>query len=158
MSMYYKEHGEYWYPPTEGRTRAKQAFKDECDVNRIVQKLAKGQVVRGFNADQGRYGDFTDWPDLLTAQQRLNQGRELFEKMPAEVRREFGNNPGSFFSWVNDPANAETAMEKLKEWTQPGRQRPNPVVRKEAGSPTGADPVPAPSAPAGNGDSSSGAA
>lgn len=173
MSMHFKEFGESYTPGVtlskdkDGkikrtlveRTRAKQAFKDECDINRIVDRMAKTGMVSHLSRFKGQYGDFTDYPDLLEAQQRLARGVQIFDELPIEIKREFGNDPRSFFTFVNDPANADKLEEVLPQLAAPGRQRQaNPVMREAASSPSGADPVPASIAPASNGDSSSGEA
>lgn len=154
MSMFYMANGRSWDPTLdvdkESRSQAKQAFKDECDINRIVTRMAKTGMVSHLSRFEGRYGDFTDYPDLLEASRRLARGKEIFDHLPIEIKREFGNDPGSFFTFVNDPENADRLKDVLPGLAQPGQQYQNPVMRAEASSPSGGDPVapaPTPAAP-----------
>lgn len=125
MSMYYRKHGERYYPTfTGGRT--KQAFKDQCDVNQILKRAQKAGTLSHLQRYKGVYGDFSDF-DFMEAQIALARGKEIFEELPSEVRRDFQNDPGRFFAFVNDPANAERLAELLPAIAEPGRYFPNPV-------------------------------
>ena len=46
----------------------------------------------------------------------------MFEALPAELRREFNNDPAQFIEYVNDPENIDSLAEKLPALAKPGRQ------------------------------------
>ena len=93
--------------PGFGDGRTKQGFKESTDINRILARSAKGEAVSHLAKYQPQYGDFSDIHDLMEANERLQRGVAIFEDLPGEVRREFSNNPAAFFTFVNDPANAD---------------------------------------------------
>ncbi len=144
----------------DGRT--KQAFKDDTDINKLLARAAKGDSISHLAKHGATYGDFSDIDDLLTAQNRLKRGEQIFSSLPGEIKREFNQSPRAFYNFVNDPQNASKLHEILPGLTKPGTQLPNttrtpqnidsdPVVNNPAQPrvepPTGA-PVANPSTPA----------
>ncbi len=135
-----------WGTTTPGKHMAKQAFKDECDINRVLDRAKHGASMKHLLNHQGTYGDFSDF-DENTYNSMLNQiadAKTVFNDLPAELRSEFGNNPGRFFEFVNDPANVDQLDEIFPSLQAPGRQltpTPQPVPVPEPA------PEPAPEAP-----------
>lgn len=103
----------------------KQAFKDECDINKILARAAQGDSIAHLAKYEAVYGDFTDIGDLLDAQLRLEKGRQIFAELPAEIRREFNQDVGAFFEFVNDPANRARLPEVLPQLALPANQLPS---------------------------------
>ncbi len=104
---------------TDGRT--KQSFRDECDINLIMQRAAQGGTISHLEKYEGVYADFSDF-DFFEHTQKLTQGREVFDDLPAEIRREFGQSPAAFFAYVNDPQNINDLVSKLPDLARPGTQ------------------------------------
>lgn len=115
----------------DGRTQ--QCHKDQCDINKIMARFAVTGTISHVNKYQGMYADFSDF-DFLEQQQRLDAGRDVFAALPAEVRREFKEDPQAFFDFVNDPDNQEDLLEKLPALAQPGDQLPPQRVALDADS------------------------
>lgn len=129
---------------SDGRT--KQSFKDETDINQILARAWRGGAISHLAKYGATYGDFSDIDDLLTAHQRLEKGQQIFNELPAELRREFGT-PAKFYNYVNDPANADKLERVLPQLAKPGRQMP--AVRRTAATEAvagnaGVPPAPAP--------------
>lgn len=103
----------------DGRTV--QSFKDETDINRIMDRARVTGTISHLSRYEARYGDFADF-DFLDAQVKLNQGREIFDALPAELRKEFGQSPAEFFSFINNPDNVERREKIMRTLAQPGRQ------------------------------------
>ena len=57
--------------------RAKQAFKDQCDINRILDKAKKTGVLSHVNKYEQHYGDFADF-DFEEAQIKLANAKASF--------------------------------------------------------------------------------
>ena len=130
MSYYFGENEEVFTPVyDDGRT--KQEFADECDVNKILKRAQKTGMLSHYDVHKSAYADYDEF-DFLQAQLKLTRGVEIFEALPSEVRREFGNDPGAFFSFVNDPANEMDLKDLLPAIAEPGSYFPNPLVRREA--------------------------
>ena len=138
----------------EQEIRTKQAFKDASDINKILARAQKGDTISHLAKYGAVYGDFTDVDDLLTAHEKLARGTEIFNDLPSEVRREFGQDPAEFFRFVNDPANADRLADVLPDLAKPGTQMPTPVrstaseaAQAAAAAPVSAEPPAAGEAP-----------
>ncbi len=103
----------------DGRT--KQCHADECDINKIMARFDQTGTISHVAKYEGVYADFSDF-DFHEQTTKLTQGREIFDDLPAEIRREFGQSPAAFFEYVNDPANADQVRTKLQGLAMPGRQ------------------------------------
>jgi len=94
----------------EEPTRAQQHHKDECDINVILERFGKtGQVP--VNAISGTYGDFSGVHDYHTALNTLIAAESEFEALPANIRKQFANEPARLIDFLNDPANKDQAIE-----------------------------------------------
>ncbi len=130
----------------DGRT--KQSHKDETDIVKIMARFEKTGTMSHINEFQGEYVDYSDY-DFPEELRKLTRGREMFDALPAEVRREFGQSPQAFFAYVNDPANKDDLLEKLPDLAAPGTQLPKSqiepvVVPPEIIATPEPDPAPAP--------------
>ncbi len=115
----------------DGRT--KQSFRDECDINAIMDRAAQGGTITHLAKWEGIYADFSEY-DFQDHNQKLTKGREIFDDLPAEIRREFGQSPQAFFDYVNDPKNIDILAEKL-----PGLAKPGTQLKKGASADADAD-------------------
>lgn len=94
----------------EDPTRAKQEFKDECDINVIVERFG----LTGEMPQDVRMPFNADFDGILSYQEALNQliaADEAFYAFPAEIRDRFQNNPARFVDFVSDPKNIAQAHE-----------------------------------------------
>ncbi len=103
----------------DGRT--KQCHRDECDIQKIMARFAVTQTFSHLEKNEAMYGDFSDF-DFHGQMQKLTRGREIFDELDAEIRREFGQSPAAFFAYVNDPANKDDLLKKLPGLAKPGTQ------------------------------------
>lgn len=88
-----------------GPSMAKQEFKRECDINNIMKKFERTGLLDHVAQYQGDYGDFTDAPaSYHDAMNTVLHAQEMFMTIPAEIRAEFDNDPGTFLAAVDDPA------------------------------------------------------
>lgn len=105
-----------------GPSLTRQEFMAECDINTIMAQYD------GYLSDPMRsirepmYVDFTSMPDtLMGAMAILNEASAAFFRLPANVRREFDNDPTAWADYAADPANKD----KMREW---GLVAPEPVA------------------------------
>lgn len=67
------------------------SFSEECDIHVIMKKFANGQTDV-LSKVQGTYGDFTGAPTSLADMfNRVKAGEDVFNSLPAEVKKEFNN-------------------------------------------------------------------
>lgn len=88
----------------DGRTH--QNFAKECDINTILAKYKKTGLIDHVARHNGQYGDFTDPVDFETAMNLVVNAQEMFMELPADVRSQFGNDPGAFLNYATNPENA----------------------------------------------------
>lgn len=147
MSMYYRENGGIFYPEF-GPGRTKQAFKDQCDINKMLKKAqVQGSIAHLLKYPEAAYGEFDGEFDLLTAYGKIEKAKEIFEDLPSEIRREHNNNPLQFVSWVNAPENRGKLAELLPVLAEPGNYFPNPVQRGGQGAAAATAPPEPPAEP-----------
>lgn len=126
MSMYFRKHGKIYEPEYERPGRTKQSFIDECDINKILERAQKAGGLSHLEKYGAEYSDFSEAPtDLLEAHERIDRGKQIFAELPAEIRREFKQNPFEFFAFVNDPANADNLKKVLPQLAERGNYFPD---------------------------------
>lgn len=123
----------------------------DCDINcilkdyKITGKLP--EVAKpGVFADVSRLGDFAEHMRVV------NDGREHFAALPAEIRARFGNDPAAYFDFVVNPENQSECvrlgiMDIIKQ--EPSaidvlKQIRDKFVTAPAANPSSADSVGAP--------------
>lgn len=126
----------------QGKTHAE--FKDECDINLIMEKWRRGVPVTHVKRGQPWYGDFSNAGDFQTALDRVNHATSEFEKLPAKVREYCGNNPANFINALDSPE-AVSAMIDLGlavEPEKPAEEPEKPAETAEKVPPVVAEPSP----------------
>ena len=97
-------------------TMTQQQFKTECDINHIMAQYEQTNLLVdplvSRNAGEPLFGDFSEMPDLMTAQNKLIEAQELFMSIPSRIRKEFDNDPLAFVEFCQNPDNEA----KLREY------------------------------------------
>ena len=115
-------------------TLAQQQFRDECDINTILDRFGVTGMVP-TNVRQPLAVDFIEATDYQSALNALIEAEQSFMEMPAKIRAEFDNDPGKFIAFFEREENRERAI-------QLG------LIQKPAETPTqGAVPPPVPPTP-----------
>lgn len=114
-----------------------QQFKDECDINKIMDRyLRTGVLSDPLNMrGPGTYGDYTEYGDYMENMNKVIEAREMFEALPSKIRERFGNNPGKLIEFVLDVNNKDEAIklgllkveEKIETVTSEEVTSPNEV-------------------------------
>jgi len=114
----------------------RQDAKDECDVNRILQKYQQTGLIDHRAKHEPRYG-FADSVDLHEAMNLITEAQEMFDDLPSATRKRFQNDPGQFLDFVQDPDNANE-MVKLGLAQRPeGWTDSEPLSEAKTGADTG---------------------
>ncbi len=104
-------------------SRTKQAFKDEADINRILDKYHRTGLIPTYDQPQ-QYGDYTEVMCYHTAQNKIAEGKTAFENLPSKIRKRFHNDPGQFLDFIYDETN-------LPEMVELGLAMPRPDEAKK---------------------------
>ncbi len=94
-----------------GDGRAKQSFKDECDVNNIMKRYARDGLLDHVKAFGGDYADVAGVGTFHENCEAVLRARGMFDSLPAAIRSKFRNDPGEFLAFANDEENAEEMRE-----------------------------------------------
>lgn len=104
-------------------TLAQQQFKEECDINTIVERFGiTGMLPTNLRVPLA--AEFVDVLDYHTAMNTIIASDKAFMEMPANIRDQFQNNAGRFVDFVSDPAN----VEQCRKWGLALELAPGSVV------------------------------
>jgi phage internal scaffolding protein len=95
----------------EGESMTKQSFKDESDINFIMQKY---QQTGYLNPDVIRDSDYFDASNALNFQDAMNivvNAQDSFDALPSHIRKRFANDPALFLDFVGDEKNEDELRE-----------------------------------------------
>lgn len=112
--------------PEPGLT--KQEFKEECDINCLMERYA-GVPPPGARA--GLYGDFSTVGDFQEAQERYLSALAQFEALPSKVRERFANNPAALLAAVDLSSADESVRVELQELGVLNKPAPPPAPPAE---------------------------
>lgn len=121
----------------------KQSFKDECDINFIMNKWQRtGEIPDNMvGTMRPQYGDFTDSNDYMTACNRVLAAKEAFASLPAFLRDRFANEPANLIRFLSIPENQEEAIRLgLAEAPTP-EPEPEPEAGEEPPTPESSEGV-----------------
>lgn len=97
--------------------RTKQQFKDECDINRIVQMYPDinsddyaNRVRSLVNSQPDLFGEYDSAMDYSKAVQIVDTARSQFETLPSVLRERFSQDPFEFLNYINNPDNKQEAI------------------------------------------------
>lgn len=96
--------------------KTQQKFENESNINTIMSKYNNNVDI--LNASlrmqgatrQPQYGDFTNIPDFMTANQMIIDANNAFMQLPAKLREKFANDPSKLISWLENPDNNDEAI------------------------------------------------
>jgi len=89
---------------------AQQHFKEECDINTILQKFNITGILPEAPLSP-RYGDFSGIGDYHSAMIRVLAAKTEFESLPAQIRARFQNDPALLIEFLQDENNRPEAEE-----------------------------------------------
>jgi len=89
---------------------AQQHFKEECDINTILQKFNITGILPEAPLSP-RYGDFSGIGDYHTALNRVMAAQSEFGALPAQIRARFDNDPSKLIQFLDDESNRPEAEE-----------------------------------------------
>ena len=96
---------------TTGESMAQQHFLKECDIREIIKRNDRTGIIEHVNRGVAQYADVSDVKDYREALEMINSSMESFMGLPSDIRKMFDNDPGEFFEFATNPANAEKMAE-----------------------------------------------
>lgn len=95
-------------PGTDGRTQ--QHFKDECDIQRIVNRFRETGQVTHLQPTQPQYG-YVSSQGFSEAMFLVTETQQKFDQLPSKVRSHFNNQPAAFLEAASDPSRRDEFVE-----------------------------------------------
>lgn len=92
-----------------GESLTKQSFKDECDVNVIVDRVTRGGSVTNLNDKEPIFGDVSTVPEFQHMMNVVSSLQEKFASLDAKIRDRFENDPQKLIAFLNDEKNRDEA-------------------------------------------------
>lgn len=117
---------------------AQQHFRDESDVNYIVNRYLQTGVMENVSSNPPVYGDISTFDadfDLRRAYEAVGAAEDGFMQLPSDIRKKLDNDPSKLVLWLSDESNRADAI-KYGLFNAP----------EPAPKPEQAEPTPAPSA------------
>lgn len=91
---------------------AQQHFKQECDVNFIVDRYVKTGEMEHLSSVEPHFADVSDIPtDLFAAYEKVAVAEAAFMDLPSGLRKELNNDPAALSDWLMNPDNRQAAVQ-----------------------------------------------
>ncbi len=131
MSAYFGEHGKAEVRKYKLHGRTKQSQRDECDINMLLERYQRDASLGHLEKYGGQYGNYADY-DFENHVTKIAEMETIFEQLPAEVKRDFGQSTNKFFEFVTNPENENRLAELLPEIANQGRYFQKQVTQQAA--------------------------
>lgn len=95
--------------------KTQQQFKDECDINFIVNRFLRGDDISHYHRavmDGGVEQIVPENFDYTQASEIINQTNYLFAQLPAQDRDLFQNDPQNFIDYMENPEQIEDSYKR----------------------------------------------
>lgn len=128
--------------PVGEKSRTKQSFAEETDINAIMRKYLSSGIMPHIASSPPRYGDFSSAGDYLESMNKVKDAEQRFADLPSNVRDHVDNDPAKLLELAYD----ESRRDELVELglLPPEPEAPVAVVEPVVEAPVAAEqPVPA---------------
>jgi phage internal scaffolding protein len=94
-----------------GKSLTEQAHRNETNINYILEDYRKTGLLKHAKDYEGKYDDVSvqDFQDAMFLVKRAS---DMFNDLPNDIRQRFGNDPGQFIQFTQNPEN-KAEMEKM---------------------------------------------
>lgn len=90
---------------TEGESLTEQQFAEESLMINKIRKYDSQGFFDSINRNPAQFNDFTQVRDLADAIDQIEDARDAFQSIPADVRKKFNNSPSEFFQFASQEKN-----------------------------------------------------
>lgn len=109
----------YNYETTPGldfkgeKSLTQQQFAGDVDVNNIVARFMKTGMLSDDDVSRRAavYADVSNVGDYQTMLNTINKVKAEFDKMPADIKNEFDNDPALMLDFMSKPENLDDCIE-----------------------------------------------
>lgn len=111
--------------------RAKQSFKESCDLNNIIKRYIRTGFIEHVSRKPPFFADVSEAPDYRTAVEQVRAAESFFAGLPAKVRSRFENDVAMFLDEAGRLSQDELVQLGLAELKAPAKEEA-PVEKTEA--------------------------
>lgn len=112
-----------------GKSRTKQEFSKEANINWIMKNYAKTSVIKSLNPRSPLYQDNSTVQGLQESLELVAAAQDDFGALPSEVRRAASNDPLQFAAMLSTQEGSEILHEAGLDIELPG---PSPLELAQA--------------------------
>ena len=87
-----------------GKGLTEQSHKDATDMNFILKDYHRTGLIKHAEKNKGRYDDVSV-QDFQEAMFKITEAQSMFDSLPGNMRKRFGNDPAAFLDYVHNPEN-----------------------------------------------------
>lgn len=90
-----------------------QSAKDECNINHIMARYGRtGLLVDPLTVSNRspQFGDFSTMTEFIDAQNMIAEAQQLFDMLPASLRKRFSNDPAQMLDFLSSEDNRDEAI------------------------------------------------
>lgn len=98
------------FDPETSPSLTKQAFREQCDINNIIDNWNATGIVPDPNLQPPMFGDFSSSIDFQAAENAVIAAQASFDQLPSKIRNRMGNDPAQFMAFLEDESNDEEAI------------------------------------------------
>ncbi|WNK14738.1 MAG: internal scaffolding protein [Microvirus sp.] len=104
-------------------TMTQQHFQEECDINNILAKFTATGILDTIPG--GIYEDITTADEYRASLHKVMIAESMFGELPANLRKEFDNDPYLMLEFINNPKNIDRGIEiGLYKKPEPAIEKP----------------------------------
>ena len=118
-------------------SRTKQNFQAECDINGILARYEKTGLITHVKTNEKTYANLVGFSDYHSSLNQVIAAQEAFQALPSHIRSRFGNDPGQFVKFMENPKNQEEAIELGLATRRPSLDPDGPRPTDSAVGPSG---------------------
>jgi phage internal scaffolding protein len=93
------------------KTKTQQHMQKATDINNIMRKYEETGILEHVANGELKFGDFSKVDSYHSALSQVQESLELFEGLPARIRKRFDNDPGQLIDFLENPENEKEAID-----------------------------------------------
>lgn len=113
-------------------SKTQQQFKDQVDVNKIIQKYKKtGDKSFLESSKLGVYSDTTMFKDYQSSLNKVIDANNAFGALSSDIRLKFNNDPQQLITYLQNPKNKEESIKlglRVKRDNSNDAKTPDPIT------------------------------
>lgn len=108
-------------------------------MHRIMRQYQETGIITHAKQYAGKYMDMADAMDFQRSMNIVTSATQMFETVPSQIRKKFGNDPAAFLDFVQNPENYDSIKEMGLDVSHLPPPKPS-TLQDDPAPPTPAEP------------------